>query len=202
MAAIAAAFPVVLYLGGLIYKIDLQDSMSAYYFAAVGGDPPMRTCFVGLLFAIGSFLYLYKGFTAKENTALNFAGLFAIGVACFPMAWGCGDNCPKINAHGFCAVSLFVCIAFVCLRCSRDTLKLITDEHKQKNFRIKYRIIGLIMIVSPVTAFILSLVTYDIHKYTFFIEAVGIWAFALFWWTKSSELAQSSAELLALHGKI
>jgi len=201
MAVIAAAFPVILYAGGVLHNLELQNSMSAYYFATVSGDPPMRTWFVGLLFAIGAFLYLYKGFTAKENIALNLAGLFAIGVARFPMAWGCGDDCPKINAHGFCAVALFLCIAFVCMRCSRDTLKLITDDQKQNSFRLRYRIIGVIMIASPLTAFILSLLAFDIHKYVFFIEASGIWAFALFWWTKSSELSQSSAELRALHGK-
>ena len=62
MAVIAMAFPILLWVGGLLQGLELQPSMSDYYHA---GSPAglMRDWFVGLLFAVGVFLYLYKGFT-------------------------------------------------------------------------------------------------------------------------------------------
>jgi hypothetical protein len=77
----------------------------------------MRDWFVGALFAIAACLYLYKGFTPKENRLLNLAAVFAVGVAIFPMNWPPKNwpppgwpNEPICNTftagyvHGTCAV--------------------------------------------------------------------------------------------------
>jgi hypothetical protein len=40
------------------------------------------------------------------------------------------------------------------------------------------------------------------HKYVFFVEAVGVWAFALYWWRKSVELSITGAEKLAISEKL
>src|SRR5215207_516937 len=98
MAVIAFAFPLLLYVAGKLNGLPLQGSMSAYYWASNGGDPPVRVWFVGGLFAVGSFLMLYKGYTRREDWALNLAALFAIGVALFPMTW-CDPHCPNWNPH-------------------------------------------------------------------------------------------------------
>src|SRR5687768_1056650 len=71
MACTAIVFPLLLWWVGAWADIDLQGSMSAYYHTS------MRNWFVGLLFAVGGMLYLYKGFSMRENVALNLAGLFA-----------------------------------------------------------------------------------------------------------------------------
>ena len=53
MAALAIAFPLLLWVGGHIFQsLPLQASMSAYYHSS------MRDVFVGVLVAIGAFLYL------------------------------------------------------------------------------------------------------------------------------------------------
>ncbi len=80
MCLLALALPLVLWLGGLQLGTRLQPSMSQYYHTI------MSDVFVGLLWAIGAALYLYKGFGMKENVALNLAGIFLIGVAMFPTA--------------------------------------------------------------------------------------------------------------------
>ena len=85
----------------------------------------MRSWFVGLLFAIGTLLYVNQGHSRKEDLALNLAGLLAVGVALVPMSWDCYHH--SFSPHGFCAVSFFLCIAFVSAICSRDTLVLIKD---------------------------------------------------------------------------
>ena len=64
----------------------VESSMSAFY-GADGGA--MRNYFVGILWAIGFFLILYKGFSALEDWLLNFAGGFAVLTAMTPChCWG------------------------------------------------------------------------------------------------------------------
>jgi hypothetical protein len=150
VAIIAILFPFILWIGGLFYvEIPLQNSMSAYYHASID-HKSMRDWFVGILFAIGAFLYLYKGFSNKENIALNCAGTFALGIALFPMEWDCGDTCKRLSLHGTCATLFFLCIAFVCLRCASDTLDLIPNEQDKRKFELLYQLIGLAMIATDI----------------------------------------------------
>jgi uncharacterized RDD family membrane protein YckC len=101
MAVIAFAFPLLLLVAGLLNGLPLQGSMSEYYWESNGGDPPVRIWFVGGLFAIGSFLFLYKGYTPGENWALNVAAVCAICVALFLMCWERWSECPSFSWHGF-----------------------------------------------------------------------------------------------------
>ena len=88
LISLAFAMPFVLYLYGKFgHGLDLQPSMSAYFWAAATDQCatfPMRTIFVGFLFAIGVALYMYKGLTPLENSLLNAAALCASLVAIFP----------------------------------------------------------------------------------------------------------------------
>ena len=52
MAIIAFAFPILLWAWGRLHGLHLQGSMSAYYWASIQGDPPVRVWFVGIIFAI------------------------------------------------------------------------------------------------------------------------------------------------------
>ena len=201
VAIIAIAFPLLLWVGGAMQGLPLQDSMSAYYHA-ISNDKSMRNWFVGILFAVGVFLYLYKGYSPQENYALNFAGAFAIGVAIFPMEWNCGEECKKISMHGTCAILFFLCIAYVCIRCASDTLHLLNDKVRERRYRILYRQIGIGMILSPLIALLLTLIFQQFKSFTFFAEAAGIWIFAAYWLLKSRELSSTNAERLALHDKI
>ena len=74
VAAMGLALPLLLWVG----SEEPQSSMSACYHTRMGD------VFVGLLFAIGACLYLYRGFSTRENIALNLAGILAFGVAVFP----------------------------------------------------------------------------------------------------------------------
>ena len=93
----------------------------------------MRNWFVGLLFATGALLFVNQGHSRKEDWALNLAGVLAIGIALFPMPWDCYHH--SFSPHGFCAVSFFVCIAFVSAICSRDSLELIKDPKVRTRYR-------------------------------------------------------------------
>ncbi len=221
IALVGAFLPVVVYVVGTLNHIQLQKSISAYYWASpadqdedapvenppvvhdkVKQNPPSRVWFVGGLFAIAAFLYLYKGFSAAENVALNLAAMLAAGVAVFPMEWRCGTACGKYSLHGFCAVVMFVFLFYVVWFRAADTLTLIPDDTARARYRRMYKIIALAMLASPVTAFVLISVLKKPSSYTFFIEAAGIWAFSLYWWVKSSELKRTAGTIKALQGQV
>lgn len=200
IAALGLMFPTILWIGGVFKGIGLQSSMSAYYHATMNGAS-MRDPFVGILFAVGLFLILYRGWNAKENWALNFTGLFAIGVAIFPTEWNCAPNCSRLSLHGFCAISLFLCMAYVCIWCASDTLHLLKNEKLEKKYSRIYKLLGAGMILAPGIALFLTVISNKLHAYTFVAEAIGILIFSSYWLMKSKELALSKAELKVLMGE-
>lgn len=208
IAVVALLFPLVLGVGGILLAgIPLQNSLSAYYHAhvppcEVTQEAPMRNWFVGVLCAVGAFLYLYKGFSKTENIALNIAGALAVGVAMFPMQWRCDGTSPLLSLHGICAVSFFLCIAFVSIRCASDTLHLIPDLAVRRRFKQYYTVTGLTMILFPLAAYLFTVVFEQHKRLTLFVEIAGIAAFAAYWIIKSREILQTQSERLALHGKI
>lgn len=202
LGLIAVAFPILLAVGGRLWAgLPLQDSMSAYYHAEVEGRS-MRTWFVGILFALGVLLYLYKGFTDKENVALNVAGIAAVLVAVFPMQWQCGDDCAPVSAHGVSAVVAFLAVAFVAAFCADETLNLVRDPDRRRQLRITYAILAALLLASPLAAFVLSSLLGFESALVFFVEAAGIIAFAAYWLVKGWELRQTHADRYALDGTL
>lgn len=71
--------PLILYVDGrVIFGKMLQESLSMYYHTG------MRAVMVGILFALGVFLFSYKGYGREDDVAGNLACLFAIETALFP----------------------------------------------------------------------------------------------------------------------
>jgi hypothetical protein len=215
IAAFGFALPIILAVVGRILGIPLQGSISAYYYATAT-DPcsatptvwpagTLRTEFVGILIAVGAFLYLYKGFSRSENFALNLAGIFAVGVALVPTTWPpCGQPEP-ITVHGALAVLFFLSIAYVCLFRARDTLSLVDDPARREKYGRWYKTLGMLMVISPLAATIVTDLFPDSdgrsHR-VFFIEAFGVWTFATYWLVKSLELRETSAEQRAITGAL
>jgi hypothetical protein len=201
IVGLSVALPLVLYFGGKWWGDipNLATSMSAYY-GEHGGT--MRNWFVGILWTLGSFLYLYKGFSDLENVLLNLAGGFAVTVAMVPCnCWS--DAVGSSNKlHGFAAVSFFVSMALVCLLCAGDTINLLPDKKLQDAFKRRYRGIGVILLASPLAAVIASYALHQHDNDKFFIEAFGVWTFGYYWWTKSREFRMTSAEKRAAYGML
>lgn len=189
------ALPFILLVGGaVLFDIPLQKSMSAYYYSS-GGD--MRDILVGILFAIGVFLFLYKGFTTIEDLALDIAGILLVLVALFPV--------DKYAIHDISAVLFFFTIAYVCIFRASDTLELIQDINKRGCYKCIYRSLGLGMIISPVAVVILAFVlepNSDKRVTIFFIEAVGVLIFGSYWIIKGQEIIKSKADRFVLEGKL
>ncbi|MBL8324210.1 MAG: hypothetical protein JNJ89_04550 [Rubrivivax sp.] len=221
LAILAFAFPFILFAyGKLRHGLDLQPSMSSYFWAAAGevqcATFPMRTLFVGFLCAIAVGLHAYKGFTPLENTLLNAAALCAAAVAIFPESIDPREaktdphiatlfqTCRAVHTwaeqdgtqvHLVAAVALFVLLAIVSWSCAEKTLEFAPPTVDVESFRRTYKGLALAMLLFPLpglaAAWLFGL--WDTHK-VFFIEAAGILIFGAYWALKSREMWLSQPE--------
>ncbi|MBO0764134.1 MAG: hypothetical protein J2P50_06060 [Hyphomicrobiaceae bacterium] len=220
LALLALFFPFVLLLvGWYLFDIPFQAKLSAYYFAFAPPDSqlrvfPMRDWLVGILWAIGCFLILYRGFSRAENWTLNLAGLSALGIAMFPTSppdycTHCGDGWPI--THQVLSVALFVCIAFVAWALRWQTLPLLSDVRLRMRFHAVYRAVAIAMVLAPLVAVWLSVAGVgapqkaaalpgDIFaSATLLTEIFAICIFAVFWLIKTYELHIIEARPAARH---
>lgn len=205
MAGLAFVFPVLLVLAGVVLHWlgppgvmpdPVMSSMSAYY------HTPLRGVFVGLLYAIGFYLYLYKGFSVFENRWLNLAGTFAILVAMLPTKDGCQCPCDTFTtrlAHGVCAVLFFATIVFVCRRSAAETLPLLKDEARNNWYSKWYRALGVAIIVLPLLISVFTLLVQrglapENRTIGLVAETLAIWTFALYWYRKGQEIEEIRAQ--------
>jgi hypothetical protein len=210
LGALAFAFPPLLVAIGWWNGIAVQNSLSAYYFAFAPTDSvlrvfPGRVVFVGILWALGFFLLLYRGFSRTESWALNIAGVSALVVALFPMhtpdyCQNCGSN-TYAYIHGIAATTLFVVIAFDAWACTDQTLGELPPPTREW-FRWCYSVLASIMVITPILVLAMNFVFGVYNKWILVIEWVGIATFAIYWFLKSYELYLSGAEKLALAGKL
>lgn len=219
LALLAFALPFVLYLYGKFrHGLDLQPSMSAYFWAAVEGQCatfPMRTIFVGFLFATGVCLYVYKGLTPLENYLLNAAAICASLVAIYPERLTKAEavtnprlqqlftSCPAIAewaalppkyVHFTAAAILFVILAIVAWFCAGKSLEFLPASHDLAKFQRAYKIISIAMILFPIPGVAVAYLFGVPSAKVFFIEAAGILTFGVYWAIKSRELVLSRLE--------
>lgn len=193
LAMLAIAFPFALWA-----IAGVNDSLSAYYHCTDGvcaarGGGAGRDVLTGVLLAVGTFLFFYKGYTRKEDWALNLAGLAAAGVAFFPSDFARGDQARSLlgKIHFGSGLVFFLAIAFVCLFCSGDTLRILQDPAKVRGFKRLYAALGAAMIAVPLGVFALHyLLDRPGRGYTVLaVELAGLFVFAGFWLVKSREIA-------------
>lgn len=219
LALLGFALPFVLYLYGKWgHGLDLQPSMSAYFWAAAKDQCatfPMRTIFVGFLFAISVGLYAYKGLTPLENTLLNAAAFCAVVVAIYPERLSedqaasdprvsqLFDNCPAIKAwanlpslpiHYIAAFVLFALLAIAVWLCANKSLEYLPDDRDPKKLRRTYNVIAIAMILFPISGVAVALLLGAASEKLFFVEAAGIQAFGVYWAVKTYELSLSRLE--------
>jgi hypothetical protein len=206
LAVIAISLPIVVVLSGkVLHHVWIEPSLSSYYH--VPSAAPFlttRDLFVGGLFAAAACLYLYKGFSDKENVALNLAGVFAVFVAVLPTAAPKSPTGIVATLHRTSAVLFFLCIAYVSLFRSRDTFPLL-DYAKQSWYARRYVATGLAMIVSPLAAVVLSSLLNPRSPFAvtiFCVETLGVWAFAAYWMYKTREMRETRGEQRALDAEL
>jgi hypothetical protein len=203
MGIIAFVTPVIIPIWAAWFDVSWQSSLSAYYFAPVGDQHeysiyPGRVLFVGALYALGSFLILYKGFSRWENILLNVAGASAVGVAMFPMypQPGYFPSFDGLQLHYKFALLLFACMAGTVIFCYRATLQWVEDPKRRAIYLMAYRMIALLMVLFPLTALGFNEFSGG-RRYAYWAEFFGIWTFSIYWFVKSYELSESDGEMKA-----
>ncbi|MBV7408801.1 hypothetical protein [Maritimibacter sp. DP1N21-5] len=196
--------PVVLILYGALPGTTFAPSISEFYYTHMGG------VFVGVMCAIGVFLFTYKGYRREPGEVLSdkvlsrIAGLLAIGVAIFPVRVEAPALCddPGINLglechpnllHFGSATGFFLALAILCIFQFTKG-----DRHADGSIRwtpdnLIYVGCGTLMILC-----LLALVPYVLidqvtetlapWKYMFVMESLACVAFAVAWLVKGETL--------------
>jgi hypothetical protein len=198
MFGLAFLLPIVLLIGGHIGSSGPQpSSISGYYHTS------MRNFLVGTLVTMGTFLVLYRIFSRLEDWLLNIAGVATILVAFLPTSrdQGATDG-PSAFAfpvgHEVLALIAFAGIGLVAIFFGGDTVFLL-PRRQQAVFRWTYRILGLAMIVLPLS---IVLFARPNQEWQFIAEWVTLWVFAGYWLTKTLEFRQTNAETAGLQGTL
>lgn len=180
MGVVALVLPVLLTLAG---GDGLHRSISHYYHAS----DTARNILVGSLWATGTFLIMFQGLSWGENWTLNMAGLAAISVAMNPIgAEQVGDD---FDVHAASAIIFFACLAIVAIFFSKRRLRYIIYPPKRRFLAMAYTAAGMAMIGMPALIAALQFlgkVSGD-SNWIFWVESVGIWAFAFYWFVKTHE---------------
>jgi len=185
---LGVAFPVVLVIGTIIASGSdhILGSISEYYHSV------MRNIFVGILCAIGLFLFSYRGYKQIDNVMGNLACIFALGVAFFPMSLGSSDLVDKI--HFISATLLFLTLSFFSLFLftkTKDKKKMSCEKRKRNIVYITCGIIMLACIAFIAVYFIFQLYSYPAIynlKPIFWLETFALWAFGVSWLTKGEAI--------------
>ena len=207
LTVIGIALPIVVVAAASFQegRLWIESSISQYYhLAARHPFFTARDLFVGGMLAAAVCLYSYKGFSTRENVALNCAGVFAFFVAVLPIAIDEQDRGLRSVLHATAAVLFFLSIAYVSLRRSRDTLRLLPESKRARYARL-YFLTGLAMIASPAGAVVLSYALdagSPTSRWIFFVETLGIWAFAAYWWFKTLEMRETKVDRRALDAEL
>jgi len=178
---------------------DSEDEKSCLAAPAVKEAGSMRSYFVGFLFAVGAILYANKGYSRSEDILLNIAGVSAWLIALFPMPWT-GNPAPLSWVHFTAASIFFLAIASVAAFCSHATVKLINNPTQRKLYMGLYRFLAVLMIASPIAAYILNAPILRKDNAIFWVEFCGIWAFAAYWIVKGIEMSGADTEMKVAAG--
>jgi hypothetical protein len=182
MGLVAFLLPVA-----LVVSAGYDGHYSISYFYHVG--ELSRNILVGCLWATGVFLFLFQGLSRWENWILNLAGVAAICVAMFPMPEAqCGSG-PVFTFHAISAITFFVCLAIVAIGFSKTRVRYIVYPPKRRRFKRAYDFAGVAMIAMPGAVAALHFLggrQCESH-WVFWVELLGIWAFAFYWFVKTIE---------------
>lgn len=204
---LGVSLPVLLALGKMLidvmvvvpgspdFKLGIESSISDYYYTVMSG------VFVGTLFAIGVFLFNYRGPDEgdnRDNLAGNIACIFALGVALFPTTPTPPADYPKIMSmihFGSAAIFLLTLAYFSLFLFTR------TDPNrkptKRKLLRNKiYRVLGCTIIGA--IALCAAVMRLPDHHWinqlapVFWLESVAVWAFGWSWLIKGEAILKDN----------
>ena len=177
----------------LIGSHELQPSLSDYYFVVRDGGLP-RTIFLIFLAFIGCVLIAYRGLDEMDDRIHNFAGVFSLLVALFPMPC-------DVTEHQYCVPGLLPLLhlpsaglLYLAATISvwygggpklRETLSKLPEPNEWflRLSKIKYWSATL-MTIGIVSFFVHALNPKFMSGFSwlFWIEYIGFFGFGLYWW--------------------
>jgi hypothetical protein len=182
VGAMGVLLPIALAVGYLLVGgSGILASISDYYHTDVGD------VFVGTMFAIGWFLFAYRGHERQDDLAGDFAWVCALGVALFPT----GHPVAMIRAlHFIAAALLFLTLAYFSWALFTKTGGSPTPEKLKRN-KI-YRACAVVMVACivliAVYSWFLSGTPLSSLKPVFWLETFALWAFGTSWFIKGETL--------------
>jgi hypothetical protein len=179
------SLPFLLFIGKLIYSGStvLEFSISDYYNKGTAGD-----ILVGVLFALGFFLFSYRGYERIDSISGKLGCVFSLGVALFPTT----STVPLVHyAHFIFAFLLFSVFIFFSIYLFRksDPLKKPTPQKTKRNQ--VYLVCGIIMIVCIAGIALCEFVfqkASEAYHLVFWGESVALVSFGVSWIVKSERL--------------
>jgi hypothetical protein len=172
------------------FASDPITSISASYYESGWSS----NIFVGFLFAIGSFLLAYNGYTSAQLVASKIAAVAALCIALFPCA--CDTHVPLVpHVHGIAAAIMFGILAFFCwVFFQRARAKKSAQAKTRSGI---YALCGLAIVAAILTLAYDNLsggsISSKIVRLTFYGEKAGLIAFSVSWLTASHYLPFLSA---------
>ena len=193
IGCLGMGLPVVLAIGGgLIFQTGLQETISDYYYTGMGD------VFVGTLFAMGVFLFSYKGYGKQDNRVANIAAVCVIGTALFPTTPSDPTTLTAAigKIHVAFATSYFAALAYfsLFLFTKSDPNKPPTPQKILRN-RI-YRVCGYLIVWALVAIALLAVLP---DSWTavlsgldpiFWLESVAVIAFGVSWFVKGEGILE------------
>lgn len=189
---LGTTFPFILSVGALIiFKTDIQDSISSYYHTG------MRDVLVGTLCVIGFFLLSYRGYERADDIAGDLACVFAVGVAIFRTtpdgaASGGTDFIGYIHLT-FAALFFMTLIYFSLFLFTKTDPSRPPTRRKLLRNQI-YKACGFAMsiciLLIVVDSFLPNEVVLRVEQYNlvFWLETIAIVAFGISWLTKGKAI--------------
>jgi len=193
--------PFIIVIGALdSNRYQVMDSLSLYYYT------PMKDIFVGIMFSVGLFLISYKGYDKKDDIITNLSGIFALGIACFPVkiydkeiAYVGTFQFEALHSHYIhlvCSSMFFILLAMNSIFLFTKSRGRLTKEKKRRN-RI-YRLCGYIMLASLLISglsFIPAVKDYfNRVPIVIFFEAFALFAFGFSWLIKGQVLLKDKSK--------
>ena len=189
---VAIAMPIAVKLGAYWFEgIPSHESISAYYYTS------MRDLFVGTLFAVGIFLFCYRGYDRLDNLLTNAAGAAAIGIGLLPMepqyhsvlvarfpgitSDACYLTRGPLGFHFYVVAAFFAAVSYLAIFRFTKTDKVVMTPEKRTRNRV-YVSCGILMIACFVA--IAALKARWPQTSIFWPETVAIVAFSVAWLTK------------------
>jgi len=144
-----------------------------------------RDVFVGILFAIGSFLSSYRGYDDDDQYGI-LAALFAFAVALFPSI---GTPLER-TVHFSAAAGLLLVLAYFSLKLFRMTGGHPTPQKLIRN-RV-YAICGVVILICISLIGVYQSVLADtqlaLWHPVFWLETIALWSFGFSWFVKGDTL--------------